>query len=301
MKSIFFLFAIVWMCLAGGVAFAGHGHHSNGFDGIKAGSPAAEGFYWRMYNVYYTADQLRDKKGNKVPGDFEMDMFITANTFIWSTPVKLLGGNLIVQAVIPVAYADVGYEIGGYRPEALNDHRFNLADIVVDPFLLRWHGERWEATAGIGVYMPTGGYSASKAASPGKGFWTVRNTLGGTLYLDKKKTWSASILARYEVHTKQRQTRITPGHDFHFDWGVGKSFYNGLFTIGMAGYCSWQVTKDSGTNASNTYERVFGVGPEIGFVLPDWKFLVNLRVVQEFENRNSARGTTAVFVLTKYF
>jgi hypothetical protein len=213
-----------------------------------------------------------------------------------------LGGNLVVQAVIPASYADLYYKVYGFKPEPLNDSRFNVGDICVDPLLLAWRGERWGVVAGAGVYMPTGEFKANKGASPGKGFWTFRNSLGGTVYLDKEKTWSASMMARYEIHTEQRETRTTPGHDFHFDWGVGKSFFNKLFTIGAAGYCSWQVTKDTGKNVTNDYrERAFGIGPEIGFIIPDWMLLVNLRTVWGFEGRNTWQGATTALILTKIF
>ena len=302
MRRIVFLFIIICVCSTGDAALAAHGHHFNGFDGIGAGSPPPEGFYWRMYNVHYTANQLKDNKGKKIPGDFRTNMFVVANSFIYSTPVKILGGNLWVQAVIPMIHADISYEIYGIKPDVLNDRRFNLGDIVIDPLLVGWHGERWEAVAGVGMYMPTGEFKANKAASPGKGFWTIRNTLGGTVYFDKEKSWSASIQARYEIHTEQRETRTTPGHDFHFDWGVGKSFFNKLFTVGAAGFCSWQVTKDTGKNVANDYrEQAFGIGPEIGFIIPEWLFLVNLRVLKEFGNKNTMQGVTTALIFTKVF
>ena len=301
-KRIFFLFFIASLCLMGGACFAGHGHHFNGFDGIEAGSPPPKGFYWRMYNVYYTANQLRDNKGRRVQGDFRMNALFVANSFIYSTPIDVLGGNLVVQAVIPASCAAVSYKVYGIKPEPLNDSRFNVGDIVVDPLLLAWRGERWGVTAGVGAYMPTGEFKANKAASSGKGFWTVRNSLGGAVYLDQEKSWSASMMARYEIHSEQRETRTTPGHDFHFDWGVGKSFFNKLFTIGAAGSCSWQVTRDTGKNVANDKrERAFGIGPEVGFIIPDWLFLVSLRAAWEFENRNTTQGAATALILTKVF
>jgi len=295
MKRILFLSAIVCMCLAGNAAFAGH--YVKGVEGIKAASLPPEGFYYRMYNVFYTADQLKDRNGRKAPGDFRLNVYAMANRFIYSTPIEILGGNLVVDAIIPLVYTDFSYKVGGGKME---DNRFGVGDILVEPFILAWHGERWDAAAGIGVYMPTGEFKHDKPASPGKGFWTVMSTLGGTVYLDAEKTWSASILARYEIHTEQKQTHVTPGNNFLFEWGVGKTF-NELFTIGAAGYCGWQVSKDSGKNAAPGYERAMGVGPEIGFVIPDWKLQISLRSIWEFENRNAPQGNVTALVFTKAF
>jgi hypothetical protein len=230
-----------------------------------------------------------------------------ANRFIYSTPIEILGGNLVVDAVIPLVYTDLYYRIDGVG-KIMDANRFGVGDILVEPFLLAWHGERWDAVAGVGVYMPTGEFrdiqrsnSRKHVADPGMGFWTFMGTLGGTVYLDEEKTWSASVLARYEIHTEQQYTRTTPGNHFHFEWGVGKTF-DKVFTIGAAGYCSWQTTRDTGKNVTNDHrERMYAVGPEIGFAIPDWQFQVSLRALFEFENRNAPQGVTTALVLTKAF
>jgi hypothetical protein len=297
MKRILFLSVIACVCLAGGAAFAS-GHYVNGVEGIKAASLPPEGVYYRMYNVFYTADQLKTAAGRKAPGNFKANVYAMANRFIYSTPIEILGGNLVIDAIVPLVYTDMSYKIGGNR--IMGDNRFGVGDICVEPFVLAWHGERWDTAAGVGLYMPTGSFSQNRPASPGKGLWTVMGTLGGTVYLDAEKSWSASILGRYEIHTEQEHTHITPGNNFHFEWGVGKTF-NEIFTIGAAGYCGWQTTKDSGKNAATGYERLIGVGPEIGIAIPAWKAQISLRSLWEVKNKNAPQGLTTVLVLTKAF
>ena len=300
MKRLFVLSVLVCMCLTtGGAAFAAHGHYVNGLEGIGAASLPPEGFYYKMYNIYYGANQLKNNKGGMERGDFSANVFVNAHRFIYSSPIEILGGNLVADFVVPLVYTDLYYKVGGNK--VMDDYRFSVGDIVVEPFVLAWHGERWDAVAGVGIYMPTGSFRAIKPADPGKGFWTFMGSLGGTVYLDAEKTWSASILGRYEIHTEQWETRTTPGHDFHFEWGVGKTI-NEIFTIGAAGYCGWQVTRDTGNNVMNDHrERVMAVGPEIGFVIPEWKTMVSLRVLFEFENRNAPQGVFANLSLTKTF
>ncbi len=298
MKRILFLVVICAM-LGSGVAFAGHGHYINGAEGIKAASLPPEGFYWRMYNAYYTADTLKNDSGDDAPGNFDVDVFAVVNRFIYSTPVEILGGNLVMDIIIPLTYTDISYKIGGFN--AIDDDRFGVGDIIVEPFLLAWHGDRYDLAAGIGLYMPTGEYDADNAASPGKGFWTVMGTLGGTLYLDQEKSWHASVLARYEVHTEQEETDITPGNDFHFEWGVGKTFADQHLTVGVAGYCGWQTTDDSGSGSVNTREQLMAVGPEIAFDIPAWQMQVSLRSLFEFENRSASQGNITTLTLTKAF
>jgi hypothetical protein len=307
MRHIVFLSAIIWLCFPGGFAAAApHGHYLVGLEGIKAASMPPEGLYWSMGNVYYTANQLQDGKGKRPNTDLRAKIFVMSNAFIYSTPIEILGGNLLVLASIPVSGSDIYIKVDGVKPGHLNGSRFNVGelavgDIAVHPLRLAWHGERWDAVAGAGVYMPTGSFKANEITSPGSGFWTFMGTLGATLYLDAEKTWSASILTNYEIHTERWETRTTLGNDFHVEWGIGKTF-NQTFTIGAAGYGSWQMTKDTGKNVANAVlQRSMGIGPEIGFHIPDWKCLITLRSIWEFENRNTTQGVTTALVFTKYF
>lgn len=291
------LLTVILVCLSGGAAFAAHGHYVPGVEGIKAATLPPPGFYWRMYNLYYTADDLRDDHGRSAPGKFDVDVFTMVNRALYSTDVEILGGNLLLDLVIPLVYTDISYNIGGHN--IFDDERFNLGDILAEP-LLAWHGDRYDIAFGLGMFMPTGEYSDTKAASPGKGFWSVLTTLGGTVYLDVEKSWSASLLGRYEIHTEQKDTDITPGNDLTLEWGLGKTF-NQVFTIGAAGYFSWQTTDDSGDDAMDTRARTMAAGPEIAFVVPSWQLQVSLRSLWEFENKSASQGNVTTLTLTRAF
>ena len=144
-------------------------------------------------------------------------------------------------------------------------HKFGLGDILLEPAVLHWHGDRWDTVVGAGLYMPTGEFRRNYQANAGKGYWSTLYSLGGTVYFDAEKTWSASLLARYENHiTDQEHTQVRPGDDFHFEWGIGKSFSSG-FEAGIAGYCQWQLKEDKGRNAAPGMEKAYAAGPEIGY------------------------------------
>ena len=279
--------------LVPGTAMAGHAHYTNGIEGIRAASLPPEGFYWRMYNVYYQADKMKtnDKKSNK---DFEADVYALVNRFIWTTPAKVLGGSFTMDLIIPMTYSDI--KLDG----VFNSHKFGVGDIIVEPALLHWHGDRWDSVLGFSVFLPTGEFNKNKPASPGKGFTTFMGSFGGTLYFDDAKTWSASILGRYETHTKQEDTRINPGDDLHFEWGLGKVLPFGL-EVGVVGYCQWQLKEDKGRNAAPGMEKAYAVGPEIGYTVAPWKLNIALRSLWEFENKNTTQGSITSLVLTKAF
>lgn len=293
MKRVLFAAVLCIGIFISGQAFAGHSHYVNGIEGIKAATLPPEGFYWRLYNVYYTADKLKtnDKKSNK---DFEADVYALINRFIWTTPVKILGASLTMDLIVPVTYNDV--KLDG----VFNDHKWGVGDIIVEPALLHWHGPQWDSVLGVSLFLPTGEFRRNFNANLGKGYTTVMFTAGGTVYFDEAKTWSASILNRYEMHTKQEKTSVNPGDDFHFEWGIGKSFSSG-FEIGVAGYCQWQLKEDKGRNASPGLEKAYAVGPEITYTHAPWGLTVALRSLWEFENKNTTQGSVTSLVLTKAF
>ncbi|CAK7017511.1 MAG: hypothetical protein DELT_02298 [Desulfovibrio sp.] len=298
MKRLIFAAALCMGVLLSGHAFAGHSHYTNGVEGIKAATLPPEGFYWRMYNVYYQADKMKtnDKKSNK---DFEADVYALVNRFIWTTPYKVLGANFTMDVVVPLIYSDIKLDAGS--PNDFNQHKFGLGDILIEPAVLHWHGDRWDTVLGIGIYLPTGEFRKNYNANPGKGYSTLLFSGGGTVYFDAEKTWSASILARYEQHLgKQEDTRVTPGEDFHFEWGIGKSFACG-FEIGVAGYSQWQLREDKGRNASPGHEQAHAIGPEISYTHAPWGLTVALRSLWEFENKNTTEGNVTSLVFTKAF
>ena len=130
-------------------------------------------------------------------------------------------------------------------------------------------------------------------------------TGGGTLYFDAAKTWSGSILARYETHSEKHDSDIDyrPGDNFHFEWGLGKNIAK-KWDVGLAGYCSWQVTDDTANEPlfdPGDRNRVFAAGPEIAFFEPSILFMASLRTEWEFEAQGLSEGNITTLTLTKGF
>ena len=298
MKKIFLLLVCCFSLLPGSIGFAATGHYVSGSEGIKGATMPPPGFYLRSYNVFYNANKMKDNRGKKIPPNFDVSVFATANRFIYSSEISILGGNLLMDATIPLVYTDIS--LRGAGPGSFSDDRFGIGDIMVEPFVLSWHGSWYDAVIGFGMYLPTGEYSKHKPASPGKGFWTGMATLGGTVYFDEAKTWSASVLGQYEIHSKQEGTRQTPGHDLHFDWGVGK-LIGGAVDVGIAGYSRWQVTNNSGPGASSYGEQAHAIGPEVAFPIPPLGLHVSVRSLWEYEARNQPQGNLTTLTLTKHF
>lgn len=273
-------------------------HYVNGVEGIKAGTVPPQGFYYRMYNVFYTSDDYTDEDGDSLDIDFDLFVYAMANRFLWVTDKRVLGADFFMDAVVPLVYTDV--EIGRL---GIDDSKFGLGDVNVEPFGLSWYRDRYEASFGLSVYIPIGEYDKDEPASPGRDMWTGMLTLGGTYYFDTEKTWSASILARYEVHSQKDETDVRLGDDFHFEWGVGKTLAK-IWDVGLTGFCHWQLTDDSGSDVSwdkSVHDRVYAIGPEVSVIIPTAKLIVSLRNQWEFAAEDRSEGNLTTLTVTKIF
>jgi len=270
-------------------------HYVNGVEGIKASTLPPPGFYYRMYNVFYQADALNDSNGDELKVDFDLKVFANVHRLIWISDFKFLGADYGADIIVPLVSTDM--EIGAM---GVDDSQFGLGDICIEPLLLSWHGSMYDAAFGMALYVPSGDYDKTEPASPGKDMWTGMFTLGGTAYFDTEKTWSASILARYETHSDKGDTDINPGDDFHFEWGIAKTLGQ-IWDVGMTGYCQWQVTEDGGKAASKNKDSIYAFGPEVNVFIPPAKLFVSLRSLWEYGAEDRPEGNITALTLTKIF
>jgi len=267
-------------------------HYVPGVEGIKGASLPPPGFYLRDYNAFYTTDRLNMPNGHKANLDF--DAFVYANVIrgIWVTPWQVLGGNYVMDAIVP--FQSTNLKVNGWK-----DNNFGLGDICLEPATIAWHGAQWDAVLAYSLWMPTG-ESQPGTAEPGKGFWGHMITAGGTVYFDKEKTWALSLLNRYEFNQEEQDTDITPGNEWTLEWGLSKSI-TPTVDIGVVGYYQLQTTRDSGRGASNDRDQVLAFGPEVNAFWPNIGLFTSLRCNFEVLAKDRSQGETIVLTLTKVF
>ena len=283
----------------GGVGAGEASHYVNGVEGIKAASLPPPGVYGRWYNLYYGAGHLRDSGGDKIDPDFKVNAWATVPRLIWITPVNILGADYGMDALVPIQQTDL--KIGAM---GLRDKHSGIGDLFVEPVLLSWRKDRFDVSAGLGIYFPTGNFEQDQPASPGQGFYTYMGTLGGTYYIDPAKTWAASVLSRYEINSYKRTVDIKPGNSFHFEWGLSKNLAK-VWELGLVGYCQWQVTDDRGSDIvggdGSVHDQVYAAGPEVCYFVQPAMLNVSLRYEQEFLARDRSEGSVTTLTLTKIF
>jgi hypothetical protein len=267
-------------------------HYPVGAEGLNGASLPPPGVYVRDYNFFYTA--------SKVDGlgvDCDIFAYVQAPRLIWITPWQLLGANYGMDVIVPFAYKDVSLP-------GTSGYQFNLADIQIEPLLLSWHTKQFDIAAGYAVWAPTGKFGTSSAidylTSPGAGYWSHMLTLGTVWHPDTEKTWSLSLLGRYEICHEQDKTHVTPGNMATLEWGVSKNFSH-FIDVGLVGYYQQQITEDDGKNAATALSHVVGVGPEVNVFWQKIGLFSSLRYVYEADSRDRPQGHTITLTLTKIF
>ncbi|MDR1920781.1 MAG: transporter [Candidatus Adiutrix sp.] len=288
--------ALFSVLAAGEIAVAGGGHVGVGGDGYMISSlPSDRGLY-KMYNIYYYSDKLKDNSGHTAAGDDKVESFTQMHRFLFQTGHKIFGADWMINVAVPLSWTDMSSGLTG-RGHGMD--RFGLGDVPVSPMLLGWHGDRWDALFDVLIFAPIGDYSADDPSSPGKGYWSIIPAVGLTYYFDEEKTFNISTMARYEMNTKQRHTDYRHGDNIHWEASIGKTF-NGVLDLALTGGASWQVTDSKGFGDQNGHHlRKHVIGPEIG--LNAWGMNFNLRQLFEFKNKNTTEGSMTVFSIVKMF
>ena len=277
-------------------------HYVPGVEGIKAASLPPPGIYLRDYNVAYYSDRLNDGSGHQVSG-VDAKAFIYANVprLLWITDTQILGGNLGVDALLPLQYTDLDIKAG---PNTIIDHStFGIGDAFFEG---TWstHPKHWDFSLAAGFWAPTGNSSDQPPQVPstmaGLGYWTVMFTAGATYYFDEGKKWALSALNRYEINTEKEGTDITPGQAYTLEYGASYAI-SPTVDVGVAGYYQQQVTEDSGTGSISARDRVAGVGPEVSVFYPKYTLGWSLRYAYEFMSESRLQGHTAALTITKRF
>ncbi|SEA71554.1 Uncharacterized conserved protein [Desulfuromusa kysingii] len=278
-------------------------HYPFGAEGVLAGSVPPPGYHYRVYNTWTNPTQMNDNNGDDSGLDFDADIFVSVHRFIHVTDIKIFGADFLYNVLVPLVSKDVN--IADYH---ISDSKsLSVGDIVFEPFALAWHGKRWDAALGLAVIAPTGEYDVDEAASPGLGYWSGMLTLGGTYFFDDHRSLSISAATRTLVHTEQDDTGVTPGSEFVIEYGLGKEIkLNDKFLVrpGISGSAYWQLEDDSedgpGTVASERKEAM-SLGLEMNIMHLPTLMQANLRVLREFEAKNTSEGSQIVLTLTKSF
>lgn len=295
-KSALLLVSVIAWLLPFDVSAGISERYTNGIEGVKAASVPPPGNYYRMYNVFYEADTIKNVNGLAPDQDVDLSVFANVHRFIHVTNRKFLGADYFWDVIVPVVHTDIKIVSAQIDKESTA-----VGDMVIEPVGLAWHSGLWDTAFALTFFLPTADYAAQDPSKPGRDYATGMFSFGFTRYLNATKHHSFSLLARYEYHGEHDTLDIQPGDDFHFEWGMGYEL-NDHWEAGLAGYYQKQVEADSGSDVSwgNTRDEVIAVGPELIYKRMDIGWIVQSRLLFESDAEDRAEGMVGSIVLTKF-
>ena len=298
-RSLLYLILPLFSLWCAAAALASEtGHYVMGIEGIKVATLPPPGFYYKHYDVFYTTHSVKDGDGHDLHLDADIQTYVMVHRFIWMFDVPGLEADVFSDLLVPVQHTDFSLGAAG-----IHNSETGVGDICWEMFGMTWHKPRWDTMWSLSVFLPTGEHSRRKPAAPGKDFWTLMLSPGGTIYLDKNRLWAFSVLFRYEVHSRRRDEDVRPGHDFSFDWGLSRNIGD-LWDVGIVGYGHLQVTDDSGDDVTwrkNEHDRVFGLGAEVMVYIPFLRLRCQMRQIFEFGAHDRPQGALTCLAFTKIF
>jgi hypothetical protein len=296
------------------------GHYAPAVPRIRDFFVPTPGFHYIQYHLYYTSDTLRDRDGNKVNRipvgpltfnvDTEVDAFNVIPALTYVTPWQVLGarygllllqpfGNTTVQAALEeTSNPDFALDI--------DEDGFGLGDTYVRPLWLGWDFGRAELAASYGIYAPSGRYKDGAADNIGLGMWTHEFMLAGALYLDRQRGTALVLAGLYEIHHNKQDVDIRPGSHVTVHYGISQYLPVSKTVLGelaALGYGQWQVTRDSGSDATNkdVKDRIYAIGLQGSLTYLPWQAQLSFHWLHEFAAEARFEGDYFTLTLAKSF
>lgn len=300
MKS--FLFAL-FVFVFGGLSAQNQNHYILGTNGLNS-AVKSFGFNYRPILTVYQIDQINNQHGKRIslpPPDSRnnTNLYFWQNYFSYFSCYQIFGGTLGWQVNVPFATNQPASAVID-RSLHFKDGKLRLSDLYVEPINVIWRWDQIFLMLAYGFYAPTGEYKPFSNNNSGLGNWGNVFTAASTFFWDYEKTFSLSVYANYEFHSRNRDTNFTPGNNFCLDWGVGKTFTdcycNSIITFGVVGYFERQTCEDSGSHIRRRVEKirdkVFAVGPELNVRFVSLKGTLAARYEVEFNAVSRTQGKT---------
>lgn len=261
-----------------------------GADNYLMGAVPPPGLYILEFGNFYTADQLKDANGNNAPiPDFKVQAVVAATRVVWSTPLQLLGGNVVVHSIFPLVNLTV--KAGG-----MSQTKTGLGDITFGPGLVHHYSENLHDVIGVDFVAPTGGYRLGDLANIGHNYWSIQPLY--TMSYINASGFNGDFKATLNINQKNTATNYQSGTEFILDYAAGYAVAPG-WVAGVSGYWYQQLSSDTqgGVTVPDSKGRGFAIGPSVKFDNGKGWFLT-AKVQKEFAERNRTQGT-AVWLKTR--
>jgi hypothetical protein len=230
------------------------------------------------------------------------DLALFVPSYAFATPV--LGGQAAVSmaSIMGRTSTSVTGTLSGSLATPLGSIPFMRTDSVSDSVTgfgdlypqatLKWNQGVNNFMTYIMGDIPVGAYNSTSLANLGIGHGAIDGGAGYT-YFDPKTGHEFSAVGGFTYNFVNPSTNYQNGVDFHLDMAASQFLSKQLF-VGPVGYVYQQVTPDIGSAPilGPIESRVFGIGPQIGYLFPvgDMQGVVNVKAYFEFDSHDRASG-----------
>jgi len=275
---------------------------------LDGAPPSGPGLYFQQYLQYYTADEFKNKDGDRALPPFvtknDLDVWVSLTQLVYQSDQELLwGGKWGMNVIVPYVSIDLDM-----TPPLLDDNGSGLGDIVVGPFL-QWdpvmgkNGPLFMHRIELQMLLPTGKYDDDKDINPGSNFFSFNPYWAGTLFLSPK--WTSSWRLHYLWNAENNDPNdlravddSQAGQAVHANFTSAYEVLPGQLRLGLNGYYLKQITASEidGHDVSGR-ERVLAVGPGLLWHLSrDSHLFFNAYFETAVENRTEGERFTLRFV-----
>ena len=226
----------------------------------------------------------------------------------WAVPSytfaeRFLGGQATVMMLVPYGTTrtsvdttltgNLGLGGPGFTISPGTSDRMNGFGDLYPMFTLRWN-------QGVDNYMlyatgnlTVGRYHQQSLANLGIGH-NAFDAGGSYTYLDQKSGMEFSATLGFTFNFENTHTQYQNGVDMHLDMGASR-FLTKQLQLGLVAYGYQQVSCDSGSgDRVGCFEsRVFGAGPQVGYIIPIDEHLqgyLNIKAYKEFGEQHRPAG-----------
>ncbi|MEK9280914.1 MULTISPECIES: transporter [unclassified Bradyrhizobium] len=260
------------------------------------------GFTFETVGSGYQAWRLNDTQGGKVPGRNQQTIAGINIHPIYVSELKLLGGNLGFDAVIPLVYLHNDFA-------GSDSTNTSVGDVTFDP-QIQWSqlsllGRPFSMRFGLQIVAPTGSYNRDRPSNVGQNIWQISPYYAFTWRTTE--LWEVSGRLIYDWSGENRDlarssgTRSAqPGQQAAFSLSASYALSD-QWRAGITGYGFQQITNTEidGTALPGSRQRAFGIGPGLVWSSSSAKVIAN--VFKEFGVENRPQGYQAVLRLITPF
>jgi hypothetical protein len=274
-----------------------------GYTNMQAGKSRPPGLYYIQYIQVFQPREFKAADGQKIENAPLNSSLVTLQQIAYISESKVLGGNIGFTVLFPLVKV---------TPDAKNvgvsSNPNPIGDVVAGSFIQWYNKEIFGLTLshrfGVNFSLPTGSFDQQYTINTGSHRFRIFPHYEFTV--NPVKNVAVSIKNNFYYNFKEIGSPNQPAIAYNLNYALEFTVAKRL-VVEAAGYYLTQFNQDKYNGDDhfyyNTYgitdtrERVFGIGPGIGYTTPSGLSL-ELKNMWETAGRNRAEGSRTTLLLS---